>query len=267
MSPWFMNLACTMALVPAALINLRQQPARDSPFWATQVLALLGAAIWVIVALRGAWPTGLGAALWLTIAVCLTLFAVLAAAEREAWRLTPLLMSYLLLLALAAAVWSGAGGRPLQSGLPSAWLEAHILLSLLTYAGLTMAAIAGSAILLQDRALKARRPTRLTRLLPSIAACERLEGRLLGLAEVVLALGILSGIGTRYVLDGRPLIIDHKTLLTLIAFVFIGGLLIARRVAGVRGRRGARFVLAAYLLLTLAFPGVKFVTDVLMAHG
>jgi len=33
----------------------------------------------------------------------------------------------------------------------------------------------------------------------------------------------------------------------------------------VRGRQAARGILLAYLLLTLAYPGVKFVTDVLMS--
>ena len=42
-------------------------------------------------------------------------------------------------------------------------------------------------------------------------------------------------------------------------------LLIADRRTGVRGRRAARYVLLAYLLLTLAYPGVKFVTDVVLA--
>jgi ABC-type uncharacterized transport system permease subunit len=34
---------------------------------------------------------------------------------------------------------------------------------------------------------------------------------------------------------------------------------------GLRGRRATRFVLTAYLLLTLAYPGVKFVRDVLLS--
>jgi ABC-type uncharacterized transport system permease subunit len=33
----------------------------------------------------------------------------------------------------------------------------------------------------------------------------------------------------------------------------------------VRGRQAARFVLLAYLLVTLAYPGVKFVRDVILA--
>jgi ABC-type uncharacterized transport system permease subunit len=44
----------------------------------------------------------------------------------------------------------------------------------------------------------------------------------------------------------------------------IGILLLARYRNGIRGRRAARLALLAYLLLTLAYPGVKFVTDVLI---
>ena len=45
----------------------------------------------------------------------------------------------------------------------------------------------------------------------------------------------------------------------------IGGLLLVHYRTGLRGRRAARWVLVAYLLLTLAYVGVKFVTDVLLA--
>jgi ABC-type uncharacterized transport system permease subunit len=58
---------------------------------------------------------------------------------------------------------------------------------------------------------------------------------------------------------------SHKTLLTMLAFLLIAGLLVLHNRTGVRGRRAARLVLLAYLLLTLGYPGVKFVTDVLMA--
>lgn len=44
----------------------------------------------------------------------------------------------------------------------------------------------------------------------------------------------------------------------------IGVLLAAYRFVGIRGRAAARIVLVAWLLLTLAYPGVKFVTEVLI---
>ena len=65
--------------------------------------------------------------------------------------------------------------------------------------------------------------------------------------------------------SGVFIVFDHKTILTITAFLVIGGLLAGQALSGVRGRLAARMVLVAYLLLTLGYPGVKFVTDVIMA--
>jgi ABC-type uncharacterized transport system permease subunit len=147
---------------------------------------------------------------------------------------------------------------------PAGWLDTHIALAVVTYGLLTVAAVAGLAVFLQERALKAKRPTALTRLLPPVAESETLELRLLAAAEAVLALGLASGMAAEHFIGGRLLPFDHKTLLSLAAFAVIGALLLARYAYGIRGRRVARLALLAYLLLTLAYPGVKFVTDVLM---
>jgi ABC-type uncharacterized transport system permease subunit len=58
--------------------------------------------------------------------------------------------------------------------------------------------------------------------------------------------------------------IDHKTVLSFAAFLAIAGLLWVHHRGGISGRRAARYVLFAYLLLTLAYPGVKFVSDVIL---
>jgi len=83
-------------------------------------------------------------------------------------------------------------------------------------------------------------------------------------AELVLGAGIVTGMTLQYFTTGRLLAFDHKTVLTLLAFAVIGVLLVLQLRSGLRGRRAARLVLAAYLLLTLAYPGVKLVTDVLI---
>ena len=93
---------------------------------------------------------------------------------------------------------------------------------------------------------------------------EALELQMLRAAESVLGLGILTGMATLYFETGRVMAFDHKTLFSLLAFVIIAVLLVMRTRTGVRGRQAARFVLLAYLLLTLGYPGVKFVTDVLI---
>ena len=68
----------------------------------------------------------------------------------------------------------------------------------------------------------------------------------------------------RYSEVGSLLAFDHKTILTITAFTLIAGVLLLHFRTGMRGRKVARLALAAYLLLTLGYPGVKFVTDILL---
>lgn len=172
-------------------------------------------------------------------------------------------MPYLAVLGVVASVVRGEP-RPMAGGAPAIWIDLHIIISVLTYALLTLAAVASLAVFLQERALKRKRPTRLSRMLPAVVEAERSADRLLLASGVVLGLGIVTGLATQYFESGTIWRIDHKTLLSLIAFGLICALLLGHRVCGVRGRVAARVVLVAYLLVTLAFPGVKFVTQILL---
>jgi len=260
-----LNLSALAALVPAALVRWRRHDGRDALFYAVLMLAAIGPLLWSAAQLGGTWRTGFAMSLWVTIAATMVLFVGLAAATRQAWRLTPLLVPYLLLLGILATIWARAPERKLPAALPAGWLDSHIVLALATYGLLTLAAVAGTAVVLQEHALKAKHPTKLTRLLPAIADSETLEVRLLYAAETILAFDVMTGMATQHFLGGGMLPFDHKILLSLAAFAVIAALLLARHTNGLRGRRVARWALLAYLLLTLAYPGVKFVTDVLMA--
>lgn len=253
-----------MALVPAALVPWRQPSERGGLlFWATLAAALAGVGAVLTVKLEAGWNTGFVLALWLSVGATLALFAVTALLARTAFRLASLLLPYLVLLALLAVVWDATEPAGALGPAPMTWLALHVVLSLVTYALATLAAVAGLAVLLQEVALKRRRFGGLSRLLPPLADGERLEFRLLALAETVLGAGIASGMAVEWFESGRLLAADHKTLLSLAAFAVIGLVLLLAR-QGLRGRRAARVVLVAYLLLTLAYPGVKFVTDVLV---
>jgi len=259
------HLVAALLLVPAALVPWRREPARDGAFWTATGLATAVALGWATVQVEPHWSAGFATALWLTVAVSLLAFVVLAMLAAEVWKLAGLLCPYLVLLALVAAVWSQEPARAVAEATPPAWFGVHVLLSLATYVLLTLAAVSGAAVLLQEHALKRRERTRATRALPSLADAEMLEYRLLGASELVLAAGIVTGMGAQYATDGSLMAFSHKTVLTIAAFAVIGALLLARRIWGTRGRRAARYVLVGYLLLSLAYPGVKFVTDVLLA--
>ncbi|HEY6335241.1 MAG TPA: cytochrome c biogenesis protein CcsA [Alphaproteobacteria bacterium] len=259
-----LSLSTLAALVPVALVTLRPGARRDAAFWSLLAVALVGSVLRAQLALAPEWHTSLSGALWITMATSIALFVVLAVSTRDAWRLTPLLMPYLILLGAIATFWQQAPERPLAPA-PAIWLDLHILVSVATYGLLTIAAVAGLAVLIQERALKTKRRGRLNQALPPIALCETLQVRLLAGSEIILALGLSTGMATQYFVSGQILAFDHKTLLSLLTFVVIGALLLLQARNGMGGRRAARFVLLAYLLLTLAYPGVKFVTDVLLA--
>jgi ABC-type uncharacterized transport system permease subunit len=262
--PW-LDLVALATLLPACAMRWRRSDAADWLFYVVLVLAVAGPVTLVMVRLvAGAWSTGFAMSLWVSIAATMALFLVLTAVTRHAWRLTPLLAPLLLLLGIIAALWEKAPAQPIADAVPAAWLDFHIVVAVGTYGLLTIAAVAAAAVFLQERALKAKHPTALTRRLPAVSESETLEVGFLAAAEAVLALGVASGMAAEHFRHAALLPFDHKTVLSLAAFVVIGALLLARRINGIRGRRAARWALLAYLLLTLAYPGVKFVTDVLM---
>jgi len=259
------SVSALASLVPASLQTMRRSPARDTVFWAVLAVAVAGPVAWVVANASGAWRTELANALWATVATTMAIYAVTAVTTRQGWRLMPLMAPYMLLLGIIATVWLRAPGRPLgEISEGSGWIGIHIAVSVATYAVLTIAAVAALAAFLQERALKRKRPTALTRVLPSVADCESLVVRLLIVGEIILAIGLATGMALQYGADGTLMSLDHKTVLTVAAFAVIGGLLFAHYASGIRGRQAARVVLLAYLLMTLGYPGVKFVTDVLM---
>lgn len=258
------SLSALGALIPAALAAWLRPSGRDSTFWLLMAVAVAGPVSWFVWRHGGTWHTGLSATLWVAVAVSLGVFGVTAAVSREGWRLGVLLYPYLILLAGLATIWGQRPEQTLRGDAPPTWVTTHIALSVLTYGVLTLAAIAGLAVLLRERNMAAKMRGRLSDLLPSIAGAESLQVRLLVVSEIVLGLGVVTGIATQFLETGRVLAIEHKTLLTIGGFVLIGALLFGHYRTGLRGRRAARIVLAAYLLVTLGYPGVKFVRDVLL---
>jgi ABC-type uncharacterized transport system permease subunit len=259
------NAAALAALIPVALLPLRQSAGRDASFWGGLVLAVAGPLAWALGQVKGGWQTNLSTDLWVGIAGSMTVFALIALVNRQAWRLTPLLVPYLILLGLLALLFSFVPGEPLTGLMPVAWLDLHILVSMSTLAFLTVAATAALASFLQARALKVKRPTRLSRFLPAVSESERLFEVLLLVSELILAVGVASGLAMKRVETGSAFTFDHKSLFSIIAFVAIGLLLVGRRVCGVRGQIAARVVLLAYSFVVLGYFGVKFVHQVVLA--
>ena len=253
---------------PILALAWRREPGRDHIFWLLLAAAFLGPFLWSITAHAVTWQAELTAALWTTIAATWGLFTFLCVYEKEAWRLIAIIAPVLFIMAVLAIIWSGQHGQSPATEIPGAARDAglglHIAVSVATYGLLTIAAAAGSAGIIQDRTLKSKQPTARSRNLPALSDCDAMMFRLLSMAEVVLALGVISGMALQFQETRQILAFDHKTILALIAFGLIAVLLVTHSLYGLRGRKAARWVLSAYLCLTLGYPGVKFVTDVIL---
>ncbi len=259
----FLSLIPLACLVPAALYVMRGgRP--GGVFWVLLILACVGPLVWMIEQTGGGWPAEFSAALWLIIGCSLVSYIILVCVSAHGWRLGGLLLPYLVGLGILAVIWGKAPGLPPVFPPVSLWFQAHIAFALGAFAALTLSAISGLAVFLRQRALRMKRRPAFLDGLPSITDAEILELRLLIVSAGLLGFAILWGMGAQYSLTNVVLQWDHKTLLSLLTLGVIGVLLILRSRGSLGGSQAARGVLLAYLLLSLAYPGVKFVTDVLM---
>lgn len=258
------GFAAVLTLLPAALVPLRRPGVgRSRMFWALLALAVLGPLAYVATHLDWPWRGGLALNLWVSITASAVLYFGLCVFIRVATGLAPLMLSYLAVLGLVAVGGEAVAG-PHPAYQISSLLLVHIVLSVGVYALATIAAVAGAAVVIKQRAIKSKRSGPLSRSLPAVAISDLFQVWLLAMAGGVLGVDIAAGMATQYVASGVLMEIEHKTLLSLLAFAVILVLVIMHARAGLRGRVAARGVMIVYLLLTLGYPGVKFVTDVVL---
>lgn len=145
----------------------------------------------------------------------------------------------------------------------AAWaLEAHVVLSLLAYGVLMLAA--GQALLLwyQERRLRARDVQGLLGLLPPLSVMEDLLFHMIGWGIGLLTLALAAGAPSVVDLQGQHL--THKVTLSLLAWLIFATLLWGRLRRNWRGPRAVAFTLVGFGTLALAYFGSRFVLEVLL---
>jgi ABC-type uncharacterized transport system permease subunit len=146
-------------------------------------------------------------------------------------------------------------GRPLHVEGP--WLPIHLALGIASY-GMVAAAVVHAWLM--------RRAEHQMRLAADGAAgvplltLERLTFRFTSAGFILLSLTLLAGL----VSSGWRS--DHKTVLTLMAWVVFAMLVLGRLRFGWRGRKAVRVLYAGSLLLLLAYVGSRFVLEVLLGR-
>lgn len=165
-------------------------------------------------------------------------------------------------IAAASAIAFGSHAHVAAAANPEWQIALHVVLALLAFATLSIAALIAIMLELQERALRQRRIAAVMRAFPPLSLVEGLLFHLIAAGFALLTATVLTGV--LFIHDWFAQHLVHKTVLTLAAWLIFGVLLFGHRRWGWRGIRAARFTLAGITLLLLGFLGSKFVLEVLL---
>lgn len=160
---------------------------------------------------------------------------------------TPLLVLLAAAAAFAPDFSHGAASPSRAALLGNPWIDVHIALILLGYAGLVVAVASGITYLAAQRSLKAKNgPGRGRRVLPPLETLDAASYRSLLIGFPLLTAGLVIGAYWANALYGGVALSDPTVLLALLAWAVYLVLLFARWSAGWRGRRSAYLTLICF---------------------
>ncbi len=148
----------------------------------------------------------------------------------------------------------------------SPWLPLHLALGIASY-GLFGAAVVHAWLM--TRAEKQIRAAHDPQGGVPLLTLERLTFRFVTAGFVLLSATLLAGLlfGETLYGSGRPVKWDHKTVLSVLAWIAFAVLLVGRARFGWRGRTAKRVLYAGAAMLLLAYAGSRFVLEVVLGRN
>ncbi|NKI16911.1 cytochrome c biogenesis protein CcsA [Spongiibacter sp. KMU-166] len=166
-----------------------------------------------------------------------------------------LLLAMFPLAALTLLIEVILPGNPDKGEQYSIGMYSHILLSILAYSTITVAAVQAIVLAGQDRMLRQHQLRGLPSLLPPLQTMEAMLFELITAGVLLLTLAILTG--ALYVENLLAQHLLHKTVFSVIAWILLSTLLCGRVALGWRGRTAIRWTLWAFASLLLGYIGTK----------
>lgn len=142
-------------------------------------------------------------------------------------------------------------------------LSLHILLSIVAYSLLSIAALEALFLAYQSRQLHQHHSSPLMQVLPPLQTMESLLFNLVATGFGLLTLALLSGL--LFVEDFFAQHLIHKTVFSLVAWLVYGTFIWGHFRLGWRGKTATLWTLGGFISLMLAFWGTKFVLEVILA--
>ena len=143
-------------------------------------------------------------------------------------------------------------------------MQAHVIVSILAYSLLAIAALQALLIGFQDWLLKNKRQNALIKTLPPLQTMEYLLFEIIWAGEIFLTLSLISGFIFYDDFFAQKLL--HKVVFSVIAWLFYALLLCGRHYWGWRGRTATRLTWAGFLSVLTGFIGSKFVLEFILTQ-
>ncbi len=141
----------------------------------------------------------------------------------------------------------------------------HVLVSIIAYSMLTMAALQSILVGIAERNIRTKSRILMLRILPPLETMEHLLFVMLWAGFAGLTIAIASGF--IYLDDMFAQQVVHHTVLSSASWLCYVTLLVGRGIFGWRGTAAVRWTLTAFALLLLGYFGSKFVLEVLLGRG
>ncbi len=154
---------------------------------------------------------------------------------------------------------ASGGGTPIDGTA----IQIHVLLSLVSYGLLSLAAAQAVLVAIQRHYLATQRPRGFIRVLPPLDTTERLLFILLSAGFIILSLALFSGF--LYLEDMFDQRLVHKTVLSCVGWAIFGVLLFGRWQFGWRGKKAVHWTLAGFGVLILAYFGTKVIIEIVLS--
>ncbi len=141
-------------------------------------------------------------------------------------------------------------------------LDIHILISILAFSFLNIAAIQAILLAIQNHQLRHRHPGGFIRSLPPLQTMERLLFQMINLGFALQTLSLVSGFIFLDDMFAQHMV--HKTVLAITAWLVFAILIWGRWRFGWRGRTAIRWTLGGFASLLLAYFGSKMVLELVL---
>ncbi|MFQ5662233.1 MAG: inner membrane protein YpjD [Terriglobia bacterium] len=143
--------------------------------------------------------------------------------------------------------------------LETSWLPIHVSFTLVGYAALILACLAGVMYLIQERELKHRKPRAFYHRLPPLDTIDRLGARALAIGFPFITIGILVGTVGAASAWGPGWVRDPKVMLSASLWLIYMLLILSRVGAGWRGHKAALFAIFG-MAMALASWGANYLS-------